>query len=122
MCGAKPTIAALLKEFEYMKQNGAGEHHIKNELDLGLQCAIFLGPDTIFFHITKSQVTSFLDSRNKSKDIDPDERYKTTCNDYLGAIRQFLKWPDNQRGKERPARYCPEELKHCIAYDNHANP
>lgn len=94
--------AALLNEFhEYMKRNGAGEHHIKNELYANIQFAIFLGEKTTFFDVSKkTQITDYLDTRKKAKEIDPDERWKTTWNDYLDAIRHFLRWLYNQRGKE----------------------
>src|SRR5690606_34070656 len=39
-------------------------------------------------------------TKRKSKDVDPEERWKTTYNDYLDSIKFFYRWLYNQRGRE----------------------
>ncbi|MEW6603689.1 MAG: hypothetical protein AB1351_03235 [Thermoproteota archaeon] len=101
-CVPNATNVALLNEFcDYMKRNGAGEHHIKNELYAKIQFAMFLGKDVTFHDVSKkTQIPDYLDTRRKPKDVDPDERWKTTWNDYFDDIRHFFRWLHNQRGKD----------------------
>jgi hypothetical protein len=43
----------------------------------------------------KIQITSFLDSKIKAVEQDPDKRWITTWNDYLGRIKYFFRWKYN---------------------------
>jgi integrase/recombinase XerD len=43
----------------------------------------------------KIQITSFLDSKIKRIEEDPDKSWITTWNDYLGRIKYFYKWMNN---------------------------
>ncbi|MGE5683720.1 MAG: hypothetical protein ACM3ZS_01085 [Nitrososphaerota archaeon] len=43
----------------------------------------------------KIQITSFLDSKIKGTEVDPDKRWITTWNDYLGRIKYFFRWMYN---------------------------
>lgn len=98
---ANETNAAVLHEFhDYMVKSGAGEHHLKNELYVSIIFAKHLN-DTTFFDITKqAQIIEFLNTKKKLVAIDPDERWKTTWNDYLDGIKHFIRWLYNQRGKD----------------------
>jgi hypothetical protein len=44
---------------------------------------------------TKGQITSFLDTKIKMLDDDPDKRWMTTWNDYLDRIKYFFRWMHN---------------------------
>ncbi len=96
------TNAAILSEFhEYLRGIGASDHHQKNELYANILFANHLGPEKTFFDISKKDdIMLYLDTKKKSKEIDPDERWITTWNDYLGAIKHFYRWLYNQRNKE----------------------
>jgi integrase/recombinase XerD len=45
------------------------------------------------------QITSFLDSKIKGVEQDPDKRWITTWNDYLGRIKYFYRWMYNYDDK-----------------------
>jgi hypothetical protein len=41
-----------------------------------------------------------LDTKIKNSEDDPDKRWITTWNDYLGRIKYFFRWLYNCKGKE----------------------
>ncbi|MGI0048153.1 MAG: hypothetical protein ACREAW_01300 [Nitrososphaera sp.] len=96
------TNAALLSEFHnYMKKTGASEHHQKNELYANILFANHLSLAKTFFDIAKKDdVIAYLNTKKKPNEIQPDEQWITTWNDYLGAIKHFYRWLYNQRSKE----------------------
>jgi hypothetical protein len=97
-----PRNAKIIEEFyQYMKENGASEKHMTNELQTVLYFAIFLGPDNCLLDINKrEQILSFLNTKQKDDNVDPAKRWITTWNDYLGTVKHFFRWLYNQRGKE----------------------
>ncbi len=86
--------ASLLMElYEFMKNNGLSERHMINTLKTNLAFAEFLGPDVSFHDVTKrDRILSFLDSKIKSIEEDPDKKWITTWNDYLSDIKYFFRW------------------------------
>src|ERR1051326_6163019 len=85
----------LLQEFhEYMKETGASDSHQRNELLTLYYYALHLGVILLASINRRSQITAFLDSKRKPKDIDPDGRWITTWNDYLGTLKHFFRWRD----------------------------
>jgi integrase/recombinase XerD len=87
--------------YQFLKENGASEKHITNELHTMLYFATFLGPDSCLLDInTREQVIAFLNTKQKDETTDPGKRWITTWNDYLGTIKHFFRWLYNQRGKE----------------------
>jgi hypothetical protein len=76
-----------------MKNNRTSESYQKNNLKAIINFANFLGPKVCFYEIQrKEQVITFLDSKMKTVEQDPDKRWITTLNDYLGRIKFFLRW------------------------------
>jgi hypothetical protein len=71
-----PRNAKIIEEFyQYMKENGASEKHITNELQTVLYFAIFLGPDNCLLDINKrEQILSFLNTKQKDDNVDPAKR------------------------------------------------
>ena len=96
--------AEIIDEFyQYMKENGASEKHMANELQTVLYYATFLGPHTCLLDINKrEQIITFLNTKQKDENLDPSKRWITTWNDYLGTLKHFFRWLYNQRGKEEP--------------------
>lgn len=87
--------------YEYMKSNGSSEHHQNNNLKVAIAFAKFIGPDVTFYDVKKKgQIITFLDTKIKSPEHDPDKRWITTWNHYLHRIKLFFRWLYNQRGKE----------------------
>ena len=86
------TNSALINEFhQYMKSNGASERHQNNNLKAVIAFANFLGTDTTFLDVQlKEQIMSFLDTKIKNVQEDPDKKWITTRNDYLHLIKHFF--------------------------------
>ena len=84
-----PANAALIEEFhKYMRQRSLSENHQNNNLKVVIAYAKFIGPHISFFDIVKrDQITTFLDTKIKSADEDPEKRWITTWNHYLGRIK-----------------------------------
>jgi integrase/recombinase XerD len=97
-----PTNAAIINEFyQYMKTNGASEHHQNNNLKVVIAFAKFLGPDISFYDIErKEQIIKFLDTKAKSAEEDPDKKWITTWNNYLHRIKLFIRWLHNYNSKQ----------------------
>lgn len=61
-----------------------------------------LGPETqrLYDIRKKDQMVSFLDTRIKDTEDDPDKRWIRTWNDYLQRIKYFFRWLYNQKKQE----------------------
>jgi hypothetical protein len=76
-----------------MKTNGASERHQNNSLKMVIAFAFFIGKDIIFYDIKdKEQISSFLDTKIRSQEEDPDKRWITTWNYYLIHLKRFFRW------------------------------
>jgi integrase/recombinase XerD len=86
--------------FDFMKRIGTSERYQNNNLKAIINYSKFLGPSISLNQIkNKVQVTSFLDSKIKGIEDDPDKRWITTWNDYLGRIKYFFRWMYNYDDK-----------------------
>ena len=96
------TNKALLYEFnQYMKSIGTSENYQNGNLKIMIYLARFLGSNTDFYQIQKrQQIISFLDTRIKDIQNDPDKRWIRTWNDYLQRVKYFFRWLYNQKEKE----------------------
>src|SRR5215210_2153350 len=80
-----------------MKNNGSSERHQNNNLNVMIEFAIFLCPNTIFYDINnKEQILSFLDTKIKDSSNDPEKRWITSWNHYLVRIKLFFRWLYNK--------------------------
>jgi integrase/recombinase XerD len=91
------TNARLVSKFhEYMQFRNCSERHQNNNLQVLIAFARFLGPNISFHNVEqKEQILSFLDTKKKSIEQDPDQRWITTWNHNLTRIRQFFRWLAN---------------------------
>ncbi|NAL77755.1 hypothetical protein [Nitrososphaera sp. AFS] len=107
------TNANILHEFyQYMKFNGSSEHHQNNNLKAILPWAKFLGADTTFYDIqSKEQVITFLNTKSKTLDEDPEKRWITTWNHYLHRIKLFFRWLYNRQNKQLDESIAQDEWK-----------
>jgi integrase/recombinase XerD len=89
-----PTNQLLVREFyDFMKSNGCSEKHINNNLKAVMNFDGTLDSKTCFLEIqTRDQILSFLDSKIKSAEVDPDGRWITTWNHYLSHLKYFFRW------------------------------
>ena len=99
----------IITEFyQYMKSIGTSENYQNQNLKAIIVYAKFLGPDITFYDIQKrEQIVTFLDTKIKSNDTDPDKKWITTWNDYLWRIKYFIRWFHNHklvkdRGENEP--------------------
>jgi hypothetical protein len=91
----------LIKFFEFMKRIGTSEKYQNNNLKAIIAYSKFLEPSISFYEIeNKSQVISFLDTKIKNSEDDPDKRWITTWNDYLVRIKYFFRWLYNCKDKD----------------------
>jgi hypothetical protein len=97
------TNRALLTEFhKYLNSNGVSESHQNNNLKALTAFAHLLCPSTSFLDIKQNDlIISFLDSKLKGIEDDPDRKSIVTWNDYLGRIKYFIRWLYNCRTKDR---------------------
>jgi hypothetical protein len=75
-----------------MKRNGTSKIYQNNKLKTIIAYCKFLGPSISLDQVNnKSQITSFLDTKIKTIELDPDKRLITTWNDYLGRVKYFFR-------------------------------
>lgn len=90
----------ILKFYEFMKRIGTSERYQNNNLKAIIGYSKFLDPSVSFYQIKdKSQIFSFLDTKIKSIEEDPDKRWITTWNDYLVRLKYFFRWMYNCKDK-----------------------
>jgi integrase/recombinase XerD len=89
-------VKIILRFFEFMKKIGTSESYQNNNLKAIIAYSKFLGPSITLDQIKdRSQITSFLDTKIKAIEQDPDKHWITTWNDYLGRIKYFFRWLHN---------------------------
>ena len=87
----------LIQQFhEFMIENGASERHQNNNLKAILSFSNFVGLTSLKDINKKEVVLSFLQSKIKDKEQDPEQKWITTYNDYLHRIKHFYRWLYNQ--------------------------
>jgi integrase/recombinase XerD len=91
------TNAKLVSKFyQYMQFKNCSERHQNNNLQVLIAFAQFLGGSISFYNIEqKEEILEFLDTKKKSIQQDPDQRWITTWNHNLTRIKQFFRWLAN---------------------------
>jgi len=91
--------AKLVKEFyEYLKDIGTSENYQNQNIKQLIGFAKFLGCDMAFHDVNKKdEIISFLDTKIKDSNADPDKKWITTWNDYLWRIKYFFRWFHNYK-------------------------
>ncbi len=93
-------VKIILQFFEFMKKIGTSERYQNNNLKAIIAYSKFLGPSITLDQIkNRTQITPFLDTKVKAIEKDPDKRWITTWNDYLGRIKYFYRWLHNYDNK-----------------------
>jgi hypothetical protein len=58
-----------------------------------------------FYDVKDSKtIVAFLDTRRKSKEVDPEQKWITTWNDYLWRLKMFYRWLYNLKIREDNSR------------------
>ena len=91
------TNESLLNElYAFMQTTGASESHCNNTLKITTSFAHFLGSTESFYDIrTKEKIIAYLDTKMKDILIDPEKRWITSRNDYLGDLKYLFRWLHN---------------------------
>ncbi|HKG42336.1 MAG TPA: hypothetical protein VKA98_09380 [Nitrososphaeraceae archaeon] len=72
---SNPVNSALINDFyQYMKANGASERHQNNNLKAIIALAKFIGPDIRFYHLKREDIITFLNTKMKNQEQDPDKK------------------------------------------------
>ena len=89
--------ANVVREFyEYLKTIGTSENYQNQNLKQIIGYAKFLGEEKTFYDIdVEDDITSFLNTKIKDINIDPDRKWITIWNDYLWRIKYFFRWLHN---------------------------
>ncbi|HJR84565.1 MAG TPA: hypothetical protein VJ772_04255 [Nitrososphaeraceae archaeon] len=86
----------LISKFhEFMKSNDASERHQNNNLKAVIAFGNFLGEKDFSEIDTSDEVISFLNTKIKTQEDDPQKKWITTWDDYLHRIKHFLRWLHN---------------------------
>ena len=84
----------LVKQYyKFMDSTGASERHQNNNLKVIHYYVNYIGKD-IFLSSIKScdSILSFLETKKKAKDEDPDGKWISTWNHYFHRIKHFFRW------------------------------
>jgi hypothetical protein len=89
-------VKLVIKFHEFMKENGASERHQNNNLKAILAFSNYFGQVRLKDINKKEDFLSFLHSKIKDKEQDPEQKWITTYNDYLHRIKHFYIWLYNE--------------------------
>src|SRR5918993_2795694 len=84
----------LVKHYhKFMNCTGASERHQNNNLKVILSYVNYLDKDVLLSSInTCDTILSFLETKKKTKDKDPDGKWISTWNHYFHRIKHFFRW------------------------------
>ena len=72
--GLKDNSETIEKFYLFMKNNDSSERHIVNNLKVMLNFENFFRPSKNLKQVKRQDIDSFLDSKIKSSDLDPEEK------------------------------------------------
>src|SRR5918911_470002 len=85
--------ASIIMDFYgYMQYKGSSENHQINNLKVIIDFARFIGSEGLYSINKKEQIISFLNTKIKDGQQDPDKKWITTWNHYLNRIKLFFIW------------------------------
>ena len=84
----------LIKNYhEFMKSTDASERHQNNNIKTMIYFVNYISSDIDLSKIsTNVLILSFLDTKKKTKEIDPDQKWISTWNHYFHRIKHFFRW------------------------------
>src|SRR3954469_17008604 len=88
----------IFEFYNYLQSNNTSESYQNQNIKALINFAKFLGPERDFYQLSKKEnILAFLDTKIKSKEIDPDGKWIRTWNDYLQRIKYFIRWIYNEK-------------------------
>lgn len=85
----------ILRFHDFMIENGSSERHQNNNLKIMFIYAQFLESRLLIDIDSQEEVISFLRTKVKTKEVDFEQKWITTYNDYLHRIKHFFRWLHN---------------------------
>jgi integrase/recombinase XerD len=104
----KENATIIMDFYRYMQDKGSSENHQINNLKVIMDLTRFLGSEGLYNVCKKEQITSFLNTKIKKSQQDPDKRWITTWNHYLNRIKLFFRWLYNYHRYQQ--KYTQSEL------------
>ena len=88
----KENSSLIIEFYEFMKYNSSSERHIINNLKVILNFDKYFQSEKHLKDIKRQDILSFLDSKIKSSEVDPEKKWITTWNHYYNHIKFFFRW------------------------------
>jgi len=79
-----------------MNNNNSSERHIINNLKVIINFEEFFKSQKLLKDIDRQEITSFLNSKIKSPEIDQEKKWITTWNHYYNHLKFFYRWLYNE--------------------------
>ena len=91
----------LIKDYhKYLVSRDTSTIYQKDNVKLIYMFAKFIGDSKTLNEIKNQEIiVAFLDTRRKSKEEDPEQKWTTTWNDYLWRLKMFYRWLYNLKIK-----------------------
>lgn len=89
----------LVQEFhQYLVGNCTSDAYRSQMIKIMNAYGNYIGANVTFYQVTKQeQIISFLDTKIKSPEVDPDQKWIITWNDYRWRIVYFFRWLHNSK-------------------------
>lgn len=81
---------------DYLLDQGSSKRNITNYLKVFDLFSRHIGSKKNLNNITKKDLLSFLDSKKKTLEDDPDQKWIVTWNDYFSRLNGFFRWDYNK--------------------------
>ena len=107
----KDNAKIIMDFYRYMQYKNSSENHQINNLKVIIDFTRFLGPEGFYNICKKEQIISFVNTKIKDSQQDPDKRWITTWNHYLNRIKLFFRWLYNAHRQQ----YVQQSGSSCIA-------
>lgn len=87
------TNRQLINQYHrYLIARDTSENHQKHNLKILIKFCEYIDPLSFYDVKSKNIILDFLDKRRKNKEEDPEQKWITTWNDYLGRIKYLFRW------------------------------
>jgi integrase/recombinase XerD len=109
----------LIYEYhKYLVSRDTSTNYQEDNVRLIYMFAKFLGTSETFKDVKDTEtIIAFLDTRRKSKEEDPEQKWITTWNDYLWRIKMFYRWLYNVKLNENRYQTQYYDIKNWIIPD-----
>jgi integrase/recombinase XerD len=89
----------LIEFYEYLRGVRTSERYQSDILKVLVKFSEFINDNLVNVQ-NKDQIITFLNTKTRNREEDPDEKWITTWNDYLWRIKYFYRWLYNIKKNE----------------------